>query len=212
MAGCSCGQNAQFDGMSDAYKRILWIVIAINAGMFLVEMGASWWSGSLALQADALDFFGDSITYTITLLAIGHSLKWRASAALFKGATLFLMGGWVLGSTLYRVFILNAPDELIMGGVALAALGANLTSALLLMKYKEGDANVRSVWLCSRNDAIGNVAVLLAAAAVGYTQSAWSDLLVAFLMAGLFLHSATLILRQALQEWREREVATCGID
>lgn len=212
MAGCSCGQTAKFDGMSDAYKRILWIVIAMNAGMFLVEMSASWWSRSLALQADALDFLGDSMTYTITLLAIGHSLKWRASAALFKGATLFVMGGWVLGATLYRVFVLGAPDELIMGGVAVAALGVNLTSALLLMRYKDGDANVRSVWLCSRNDAIGNVAVLLAAVAVGYTQSAWPDLLVAFLMAGLFLHSASLILRQAWREWHENRLEACDVD
>ncbi len=205
MAGCGCGETAQFDGMSTEYKRILWVVIAINAVMFLVEYIASLASGSMALQADALDFFGDSLTYTVTLFAIGHSLKWRASAALFKGVTLLLMGTWVLGSTLYRVFILGTPDEFIMGGTALAALLANVVSALLLMKYRDGDANVRSVWLCSRNDAIGNVAVLLAALSVGVSQSAWPDLIVAFLMAGLFLHSAVLIIGQARQEFKTVE-------
>lgn len=198
--------------MSRPYKRVLWVVIAINALMFVIEYFASLVSGSMALQADALDFFGDSLTYSITLIAIGHSLKWRASAALFKGLTLALLGLWVLGSTLYRVFILGIPDQFIMGGIALAALLANVISALLLMKYRDGDANVRSVWLCSRNDAIGNIAVFLAALSVGVTHSAWPDLMVAFLMAGLFLHSATSIFRQALKEFRTPTQCTSSND
>ena len=200
MAGCSCESNVAFDGMSKAYIKVLWIVIAINFAMFLVEAVASQVSFSMALSADALDFFGDSLTYAITLIAIGHSLKWRASAALFKGITLALMGIWVLGSTIYRVFIIGAPNELIMGSIALLAFSANVISALLLLKYKDGDANVRSVWLCSRNDAIGNLAVLVAAGVVYLTQSKWPDLVVAFLMAGLFLHSASLIIKQARAE------------
>ena len=203
MAGCGCNSNVQFDGVSAEYKRILWIVIAINVVMFVVEMGASIASQSMALRADALDFLGDSLTYSITLLAIGHSLRWRASAALFKGITLALMGLWVLGSTLYRTLVLEIPNEMIMGSVAMMAFTANLISALLLLKYRNGDSNVRSVWLCSRNDAIGNLAALLAAGAVFATQNPWPDLIVAFAMALLFLHSASLILRQAIAELRQ---------
>ncbi|MGH1462101.1 MAG: cation transporter [Neptuniibacter sp.] len=203
MAGCGCNSNVQFDGVSAEYKRILWVVIAINVLMFVVETGASIASQSMALRADALDFLGDSLTYSITLLAIGHSLRWRASAALFKGITLALMGLWVLGSTLYSTLVLQIPNEMIMGSVAMMAFTANLISALLLLKYRNGDSNVRSVWLCSRNDAIGNLAALLAAGAVFATQSPWPDLIVAFAMALLFLHSARLILRQAIAELRQ---------
>lgn len=217
MAGCGCSKNVQFDGLSAGYKRILWIVIAINAVMFVVETGASIVSQSMALRADALDFLGDSLTYSITLLAIGHSLRWRASAALFKGATLALMGLWVLGSTLYRTLVLGLPNEMIMGSVAMVAFTANLTSALLLLKYRNGDSNVRSVWLCSRNDAIGNLAALLAAGMVYTTQSPWPDLIVAFAMALLFLHSAWLILRQAIAEIRQAsaeasEMSACSMN
>ena len=200
MAGCSCESNVKFDGMSKSYITILWVVIGINFVMFLVETVASIASESMALRADALDFFGDSLTYTITLLAIGHSLRWRASAAMFKGLSLAVMGLWVFGSTLHRVFILGVPNEMIMGWVALIAFSANVVSALLLLKYRNGDSNIRSVWLCSRNDAIGNLSVMLAATVVYYTQSQWPDLIVAFLMAALFLHSSTLIIQQA---WKE---------
>jgi Co/Zn/Cd efflux system component len=201
MAGCNCGSDLKFDGVSTGYKRILWLVIAINATMFVLEITASVVSNSMALRADALDFLGDSLTYAITLLAIGHSMRWRASAALFKGVTLICMAIWVLGSTLYRVFVLGAPNEVIMGSVALMAFSANLISVLLLLKYRNGDANVRSVWLCSRNDAIGNLAVMAAAGLVFATQSHWPDLLVAFMMSLLFLHSASLIILQARHEF-----------
>jgi len=207
MAGCSCS-DVKFDGISAHYKMILWIVIGINATMFLVEYAAGAFARSMALQADALDFLGDTLTYGITLLAIGHALRWRAYAAIFKGMTLLLMGLWVLGSTLYRVAILGVPNELIMGSVAALALAANATSIVLLLRYRDGDANVRSVWLCSRNDAIGNVAVIIAAVVVQQLQSAWPDLLVAFLMALLFLHSAYLIIRQARSEMLADTLAT----
>ncbi len=195
-----CKSNMPFDGVSDSYKTVLWVVIAINAVMFLIEMSASQISDSMALRADALDFLGDSLTYGITLLAIGHSQKWRASTAFFKGLTLLVLGSWVFATTVYRVFVLGLPNELIMGTVAFAAFGANLISALLLFKFRDGDANVRSVWLCSRNDAINNVAVILAAGTVFLTQSPWPDLVVAFFMAAIFLHSAYLIIKQALGE------------
>lgn len=204
--GCSCGENNTFDGMSDAYKRRLWIVIAINATMFLVEMAAGQMAGSQALKADALDFLGDAATYGISLAVIGASVMVRVNAALVKAASLFAMGLWVLGSTVWRVFAHGIPEAEVMGVIALLALAANMASVLLLMAYKDGDANVRSVWLCSRNDAIGNVAVMVAALGVWGTASGWPDLIVAAVMASLFLSSSWQIVTQALSEKREATV------
>lgn len=200
MTGCGCSSDVKFDGLSAAYKRALWAVIAINGIMFLVEMVAGTLAGSQALKADALDFLGDTATYAISLFVIGMPLIWRARAALFKGLSLGAMGLWVLGSTMYHVLILGVPQAEVMGAIGLLALIANLTSVLILIKYKDGDANVRSVWLCSRNDAIGNLAVVLAASGVWVSQTAWPDLIVAGIMASLFLWSATQIIRQALIE------------
>ncbi len=201
MGNC-CGHDAKFDGVSADYKRRLWIVIALNAVMFVVEMGAGQLAKSQALQADALDFLGDALTYGISLAVIGASIRVRTNAALAKGISLFLMGSWVFGSTLYRVFYVGVPQAEIMGIIGFLALATNLASVMLLVRYKDGDANVRSVWLCSRNDAIGNVAVMLAAVGVWGTATGWPDLIVAGIMAGLFLSSAYQILRQALQERR----------
>lgn len=207
MAAC-CGQdNGSFDGLSADYKRRLWIVILLNAAMFAVEMAMGHVARSQALQADALDFFGDALTYGISLAVIGASLKVRATAALAKGASLFLMGFWVLGSTFYRVVFMDVPQAAIMGSVGLLALTVNVASVLLLVRYKDGDANVRSVWLCSRNDAIGNVAVMIAALGVWGTTSAWPDIVVAAIMAGLFLTSAVQIVARAVREWRLGAVA-----
>jgi len=200
MAGC-CETDAQFDGASRAYRRRLWAVIAINATMFAVEMAAGHLAGSQALKADALDFAGAAMTYGLSLAVIGRSIRKRAAAALVKGVSLALMGLYVFATTLWQVLVLGVPVAGVMGAVGFLALAANLASVLLLMRYRDGDANVRSVWLCSRNDAIGNVAVMLAALAVAVTASAWPDLIVAALMAGLFLWSAAQILRQA---WAER--------
>jgi Co/Zn/Cd efflux system component len=188
--------------MDPRYKRVLWTVIGINGAMFLTEMVAGQLSGSQALQADALDFLGDTITYGLSLAVIGSSLRTRATAALFKGLSLSLMGLWVLGSTIYQTLVLGVPSAEIMGVIALLALAANLASVGLLMPYKDGDANVRSVWLCSRNDAIGDVAVMFAAAGVWGTAAAWPDLLVAAAMASIFLTSSAQILRQAWGEYR----------
>ncbi len=202
MSGCSC-QPPSFDGTSPTYKRVLLAIIAINAVMFVVEIFAGAFAGSQALKADALDFLGDALTYGISLWAISKSVSTRAYAALFKGASLAAMGLWVFGSTVYEVFVLAVPKASVMGVVGFLALAANLVSVLLLMKYRDGDANVRSVWLCSRNDAIGNVAVMGAAGAVYFTSSAWPDLIVAGAMAALFLWSSMQIVRQALGELRD---------
>mgnify|MGYP001828603620 FL=1 len=199
MSGC-CGDNDKFDGVSDEYKRRLWIVIALNATMFVVEMTAGHLAKSQALQADALDFFGDALTYGISLAVIGASIRARTTAALAKGISLLSMGIWVFGATVYRVFYVGVPEAEIMGVVATMALATNLASVFLLVSYKDGDANVRSVWLCSRNDAIGNVAVMIAAFGVWATASGWPDLIVAAIMASLFLSSSFQIIRQALEE------------
>ena len=203
MAGC-CGHDAQFEGVSADYKRRLWAVIAINAGMFVVEMTAGHMARSQALQADALDFFGDAVTYGISLAVIGASLRVRSTAALAKGVSLLLMGMWVFGSTAYRVFTVGVPTAEVMGIIGFLALVANLASVGLLMRYKDGDANVRSVWLCSRNDAIGNIAVMIAALGVWGTATGWPDLIVAAIMAALFLSSAVQIIGQSLAEQRQR--------
>lgn len=202
MAGCNCEDNVKFDGMTAAYKRILWVVIAINGIMFLVEMTAGMFASSQALKADALDFLGDTATYTITLMVLGMPLVWRARAALVKGASLGLMGFWVLGSTIYYALVLDVPQAEVMGSIGLLALTANMVSILLLLRHRNGDANVRSVWLCSRNDAIGNLAVIFAASGVWATSSAWPDLIVAGVMASLFLWSSVQIVIQALGELR----------
>ena len=202
MSGC-CGHDAKFDGVSADYKRRLWIVIALNAAMFIVEMTAGHLAKSQALQADALDFLGDALTYGISFAVIGASIRIRTNAALAKGISLLLMGLWVMGSTVYRVFYIGIPEAEIMGVVGFLALLTNLASVLLLVRYKDGDANVRSVWLCSRNDAIGNVAVMFAAVGVWGTASGWPDLAVAMIMASLFLSSAFQIVKQALAERRE---------
>ncbi|MCO4757312.1 MAG: cation transporter [Oceanospirillaceae bacterium] len=201
MAQHCCG-NTEFTGLDPAYKRILWLIIVINGTMFGVEMVAGILAQSQALQADALDFIGDTLSYGISLWAIGKAASIRSNAALFKGFTLTLMSLWVVGSTIYRIFVMNSPEPLTMGAIAIAAFAANLISVLLLMRYKDGDANVRSVWLCSRNDAIGNLIVLVAASGVWYSNSAWPDLVVAGIMAGLFLSSAWQITTQALREKR----------
>ncbi|MCG7493755.1 cation transporter [Thalassobius sp. Cn5-15] len=204
MAGC-CGHGAKFDGMSPAYKRRLWAVIVLNAAMFVVEMSAGHMAQSQALQADALDFFGDALTYGVSLAVIGASIRVRTMAALGKGISLMVMGVWVFGSTAYRVLYLGVPQADIMGAVGLMALAVNLASVFLLMRYKDGDANVRSVWLCSRNDAIGNVAVMFAALGVWGSGTGWPDVIVAGVMAGLFLSASVQIIRQALVERREAQ-------
>jgi Co/Zn/Cd efflux system component len=200
-----CCSNAPFDGIDKRYIKILWLVIAVNGLMFVVEMLAGVAGQSQALQADALDFLGDTLTYGISLWAIGKSIHIRSNAALLKSFSLFGMALWVFFGTLYRVFHLNDPSAMIMGSVAVLALLANLLSVFLLARYKDGDANVRSVWLCSRNDAIGNVVVILAASAAWGSNTPWPDLIVACFMGGLFMFSSITILKQAWQEKKQGE-------
>ncbi len=202
-----CSNDQKFDGASVAYRRALWAVILINLVMFAVEITAGFASGSQALKADALDFAGDTMTYTISLLVIGSSLALRARAALFKGGLLIVIAVSVLGMTLMRALSGEPPVAETMGIVGFTALLANAASVLILLKWRDGDANVRSVWLCSRNDAIGNVGVMIAGGLVAITGSAWPDLILAFALAALFTRSAWSICTQALDELRRHNHA-----
>lgn len=191
-----------FEGLNDTYKRRLIIVTVVNIVMFLVEMTAGQLSGSQALKADALDFAADGATYALSFWAIGKTPTVRAGAAMLKGISLLLMGLWVAATTLYQLLILGVPEAEVMSVVAILALAANLFSVWLLLPYKDGDANVRSVWLCSRNDAIGNVAVVIAAGFVFLLGNGAPDLIVAGIMAALFLNSAWQIITQSWGEWQ----------
>ncbi|MDO8906254.1 cation transporter [Hydrogenophaga sp.] len=182
------------------YRKILWIALLVNAVMFFVEISASLQSGSLALLADAVDFAGDALNYGVSLAVLASALAWRARAAILKAVSMMGFGLYVLGAALWSVWHGEVPQALTMGVVAVLALLANVGVAWMLYAFREGDANMRSVWLCSRNDAIGNVAVLMAALGVLGTGSAWPDLLVASLMAALALHGGWSVLRQARAE------------
>ena len=182
------------------YRRILWAALLINAAMFVVEIAASMQSGSLSLLADAIDFAGDTLNYGVSLAVLASALAWRARAAMLKAVSMIGFGLSILGQALWSVWNGSVPGATTMGVVATLALLANVAVAVTLYAFREGDANMRSVWLCSRNDAIGNLAVMVAALGVYGTGSAWPDLLVASLMASLALHGGWQVLRQARAE------------
>lgn len=204
MAGGCCGASQDIADRSDdrTWRRILWIALAINAGMFGTEMVAGVTAGSAALKADALDFLGDAVNYAISLGVAGLALRWRAHAALVKGISLLLLGLWVIASTVWMAARGTLPAAEAMGVIGVLALIANVICALMLWRHQEGDANRRSVWICSRNDAIGNSAVVAAALGVFGTGTAWPDIAVAVVLAGLGVSGGWQIMRQARQELR----------
>jgi len=185
-----------------AYRRVLWIVLVINAVMFVVEIGAGLAAGSASLQADALDFLGDAGNYIISLAVLSMALRYRAMAALAKGLTMGAFGLWVVGTVVWHAAMGTVPEPITMGIVGVAALIANAACAVLLYAYRDGDANMQSVWICSRNDVLGNLAVLLAALGVFGTGTGWPDLVVAAIMASLALQGATIVVRQAGLEFK----------
>ena len=189
--------------ITPAYKRALWIVVALNVGYGLVEIVGGFLSGSQALKADALDFLGDGLITFLGLLAIGWSLLWRARSALIQGLFLGALGLGVLASTIYRMIVQQQPEAELMGLFGIIALVVNVVAAMVLIPHRTGDANVRAVWLFSRNDAIGNAAVVVAAGLVAWTGTAWPDLAVAVVIAGLFLQSSWSIVRDARNDLRE---------
>jgi Co/Zn/Cd efflux system component len=182
------------------YRQALVAVLVINAAMFAFEGTAGLVGGSVALQADALDFLGDAATYALSLAVLGSALRWRASAALVKGVTMAIFGAWVVGASIYHAVVETVPSAPMMSGIGIAALAANLASATILFRFRSGDSNRRSAWLCTRNDAIGNVAVIAAGGAVFLTNSGWPDVAVGLVMGGLALQSAYLVITQAKQE------------
>jgi len=187
---------------NEGYRRVLWAVLAINATMFAVEVIAGLAAGSASLQADALDFLGDAGNYAISLFVVGMALRYRAMAALFKGATMGAFGLWVIGVAGWHAWHGTLPQAFTMGAVGVAALVANAASFGLLWAYRGGDANMRSAWICTRNDVLGNLAVLLAALGVFGTGTGWPDVIVAVIMAGLALQGAVLVLNQSRAELR----------
>ncbi len=195
MAGC-CDQAPEIGQQ----RRVLGVVLAINLIMFAVEIGAGWRAQSLALQADALDFLGDSVNYAVALFVLGRSLAWRAGTALAKGAVMFGFGVFLAGASVTLALAGSAPEASVMGVVGALALAANVICALMLFGFRGADANLRAVWLCSRNDAIGNLAVLAAAAGVFASGTAWPDLLVGLIMAALAVWAGLSVMRQARAE------------
>ena len=208
MAGSCCdGTVESAQALNDKrWRSALWIALLVNAGMFAVEMTAGAAAESRALMADALDFFSDAANYAISLIVAGMALAVRARAALFKGLALLALGLWVLGDAVYAAFAGTLPHAGTMGFIGLLALIANVAVALLLYRFRVGDANMRSVWICSRNDAVGNVAVVVAAAGVFGTGTAWPDLVVAGILATLGISGGLQIIRQARAEIRDTDL------
>jgi Co/Zn/Cd efflux system component len=206
MSASCCGAPANDTAPDTGYRRVLWLALAINAAMFLAEIGAGLAAGSASLQADALDFLGDSGNYAISLLVVGMALRYRATASLVKGATMGLFALWVICVTFRHAAYGTVPQAVTMGAVGFTALAANAVSFALLWAYRGGDSNMRSAWICSRNDVLGNLAVLLAALGVFGTGSGWPDIIVAAIMAALALQGASMVLRQALAELHQSAI------
>jgi Co/Zn/Cd efflux system component len=195
----TCCPPGHGDG-GGGYRRILWIALGVNVAMFLVELAASAISGSASLAADAVDFAGDAANYGLSLAAISAGGLWMSRAALVKGLAMATYAAGVLAYAAWRIALGSAPDAMTMGAVGLLALATNVGVALLLYAYRNGNANMRSVWLCTRNDAIANLAVLAAAAGVLGTGTLWPDVAVALLMATLGIASAREVIRHARAE------------
>ena len=200
--GCCGSSCSTHQAVSPRFRQALWIALVINGVMFGVEILGGLHAGSVSLLADAVDFAGDAANYGLSLAVLSMGLAWRSRAALVKGLSMTAFGVFVIGRTIWSAFAGVPPEPLTMSLIAVLALLANASVALILYSYREGDANQRSVWLCSRNDAIGNLAVLFAAAGVFGTGSVWPDLIVALAMAGLAISAGLTVIRQARGELR----------
>ena len=197
---CCAGKSGKTALNDPKWRRVLWIALVINAAMFGVEIVAGVAADSRALQADALDFLGDAANYAISLGVAGMALAWRARAALLKAGTMLAFGLWVFASAAWGFITGTAPHAETMGLIGALALVSNVAVALMLYRYRTGDANMRSVWVCSRNDAIGNLAVMAAALGVFGTGQGWPDLAVAAIMAGLAIWGSLDVFRHARRD------------
>ncbi|MGV2497651.1 cation transporter [Pelagerythrobacter aerophilus] len=203
--GCGCHGNSERAAVDPAYRRALWIVVILNVGFGVIELFGGFLADSQALKADSLDFLGDGSITFVGLLALAWAASTRAKVALTQGIFLALLGFWVLGMAAWRAMNAVPPEADLMGGIGIAALAVNVTAALVLARFREGgDAQARAIWLFSRNDAINNVAVIIAAGLVYWLNSAWPDLVVAAVIAMIFLHSAWEIIRHARAERKEQ--------
>ncbi len=202
-AHCCDHDHASAAAASPSYRRVLWVALAVNFTMFTVEIGAGVAAQSVSLLADSLDFLGDAANYGISLFVLGMALQRRARASLVKAASMGAFGLWVAFTTIQHALAGTVPEAPVMGMVGTLAFAANLGVALLLYRWREGDSNMRSVWLCTRNDAIGNLAVLVAAAGVFGSGTGWPDYAVATIMSGLALVGAVQVARQAFGELRQ---------
>jgi Co/Zn/Cd efflux system component len=208
--GC-CNHCSSPPSQEPRWRRVLWVALFVNAGFFVAEIVAGAAAGSSALQADALDFFGDAANYAISLGVVGMALTWRSRAAVAKGGTMIAFAVWVLANTAWHAFHGTLPQAEVMGTVGIAALIANGGVTLMLYRFRTGDANMRAVWICSRNDAIGNAAVVLAALGVFGTGTGWPDLIVATIMGGLGLWGGWQIVSQARGELRSGRAAPASV-
>ena len=203
MDHCCEGKAKELEGNAAAFGRVLWVVLAINTAMFVAEFGAGLMARSTALMADSLDMFGDASIYALSLFALRRSARWRAGAALLKS---LLMAGFalvVIGDVLLKILAVAVPAASMMGVFGALALAANLTCALLLLRFRSGEINMRSTWLCSRNDVLANMGVLVAAGLVAYTGNLWPDVAIGLLIGALFLQSSLGVFREAVGELRE---------
>ncbi len=199
---CNCSHEPAPIKPNSKFRMALWIALWINLSMFLVELVGGAYAHSSALWADSLDFFGDAVNYGISLAVLGASLYWRATVALIKGLTMAAFGLVVMAKVIYAYLLGIPPEAITMGIIGAIALLANVITAVILYAFRDGDSNMKSVWLCSRNDAIGNVAVIFAAIGVFGTGSLWPDMIVAVIMASLGLTAGYQVMKQALQERR----------
>jgi len=182
------------------FRRALWIALIVNASMFGVEVVGGFKADSVSLLADSVDFFGDAVNYALSLFVLGLASIWRSRTALLKGIAMGGYGVFVLGKAAWSATTGYLPEPATMGAIGFLALMANLSVAVLLYAYRDGDANMRSVWLCTRNDAIGNIAVMLAAFGVFGTGASWPDLGVAVVMGVLALTASRAVIGRASSE------------
>jgi Co/Zn/Cd efflux system component len=201
-----CDHDCSPPQPDERYRRVLWAALAVNMAMFAVEIVASILAGSVSLRADALDFLADTANYAVALLGVGLALRWRARAALLKGGIMGVFGLWVAVSTIHHAITATVPHAEMMGVVGLLALAANLGVAGLLYRYRLADSQALSVWLCTRNDCVANLAVIVAGAGVWASGTPWPDIAVAAVIASLGVSSAVRIVRQARGELRGRPV------
>ncbi|WP_423822471.1 cation diffusion facilitator family transporter [Salinisphaera sp. SPP-AMP-43] len=203
MAGCCSEEDAHLQALQQRQARMLWVVLLINSVMFVVEFGAGWWAGSTALLGDSLDMLGDALVYGLSLFVIGRSLRWKAVSAGVKGVIMLGFGGLVLGEAVVKALYGQAPMALSMVGIGGLALAANIVCLCLLTRHRDEDLNMRSSWVCSRNDLFANSGVILAGVLVALTGSVWPDVLIGTAIAGLFLQSSIGVLKQARQRYSD---------